>query len=334
MKNKKGLVYCLKDPFTNEVRYIGFTSNKMSRRFSQHKYTALKQLHRTSHSINWFRSCIRKGKLPTWEILEQDILLNNWAEREDYWMSQYSNLTNQREGGCGVIIDRKSTSIQRSANAKKIKIVQLTEDNELVKIWNSASDIQKSLGISRQVIARACKHKKYNGKYVYRAGGIRWAYYSDWLAGTLPPYMTKIATDTIKKLASQKKHSKQCFMYCVYTGKLLKVFSSCQEARKYCGFKHHSKVTSAITKKGIVDKLYYFSYIPTKEIPKPIVFKYKEHIYLSKVSLFKAIDIKMSKSLFYRNFELYRQKLNIKKITEFTEDIVQAIRKLIDKSYV
>ncbi len=51
---KNGKVYCLKDPITFEIKYIGFTRSTLSTRFSQHKHEALKK-NTLSHCYNWFR---------------------------------------------------------------------------------------------------------------------------------------------------------------------------------------------------------------------------------------------------------------------------------------
>ena len=109
MKNlnkRKGVVYCLIDPFDNQVRYVGFTVSKLRVRIAQHRYIAKKQLNRTAYSINWYRNCLDKGKEPLVKVLETDIPKDLWKEREDYWISNFDNLTNQREGGCGIVIDR------------------------------------------------------------------------------------------------------------------------------------------------------------------------------------------------------------------------------------
>lgn len=85
-------IYKLIDPRNNEVRYIGKTVS-IKRRYKQHLYDK-----RKSYKSSWVQS-LRTLKLkPILEILEI-CDESNWAEREIFWISQFSNLTNLKDGG-------------------------------------------------------------------------------------------------------------------------------------------------------------------------------------------------------------------------------------------
>ena len=64
------------------------------------------------------------------------------------------------------------TRNERVAKSKSIPILQLDMDNNLVKEWASAVDVENELGISRSHISRCCKHQ-YGRK---SAGGFKWKY--------------------------------------------------------------------------------------------------------------------------------------------------------------
>lgn len=49
--NSNTFIYVLKDPKTNDIRYVGKTTNDINIRLSQHIYSASKQLKR-NHRLN------------------------------------------------------------------------------------------------------------------------------------------------------------------------------------------------------------------------------------------------------------------------------------------
>ena len=58
----------------------------------------------------------------------------------------------------------------------RIKVVQLNKDtNELIKIWNSATEAEREGGFANNNINRCCR-----GKYKTHKG-YKWMYYEDWL---------------------------------------------------------------------------------------------------------------------------------------------------------
>ena len=182
---KLGKIYCLKDPFTLKIRYIGFTTTSLNNRFSAHKHDALVRLSQ-SYKDKWFRKCNEKGKIPLIELLEDSIKHEDWEDKENFYISKYKNLTNQRKGGCGIVIDRNTTSIQRSVENKKKKIVQLTLDGELIKSFKCIRDAERELNIPRSSrIGLVCNKKAQS------ALGYRWAFLEDYKNGDIPEFKSK-----------------------------------------------------------------------------------------------------------------------------------------------
>lgn len=53
------LIYVLKDPDTNEIRYVGKTIKPLDSRLANHIYHAKKPKHRNKR-LNWIRSLLKQ----------------------------------------------------------------------------------------------------------------------------------------------------------------------------------------------------------------------------------------------------------------------------------
>jgi group I intron endonuclease len=97
----KTYIYILKHPETFEVKYVGKTNN-INRRFAQHKSKKCLEKTGSKKLASWILKLLSNDLLPIMEIIEE--CEDNWAEREKYWISYYSNtnLCNLSEGGEGV----------------------------------------------------------------------------------------------------------------------------------------------------------------------------------------------------------------------------------------
>lgn len=164
-------IYGLLDPKTKEIRYIGVTTCKLSTRLAGHIYDSKHKY--GTHKRNWIKSLLKEGLKPEIKLLEESCE-NTWESREKYLISSLPNLTNTHKGGKGIILDRKEESVQRSARAKYIPIVQLSEEGEFIKEWESNITASKKLNISNSSINNAL-----NGRSA-RAGGFRWVYKSNY----------------------------------------------------------------------------------------------------------------------------------------------------------
>jgi len=98
-------IYVLKDPTTNEVRYVG-KANHPKKRYSKH----IRDVERhdpTSHKHFWIRKLLRNNQKPLLEVIET-IDMSEWKERECYWIGKYRSegirLTNSTDGGDGANI--------------------------------------------------------------------------------------------------------------------------------------------------------------------------------------------------------------------------------------
>lgn len=90
-------IYLLRDPRTNDVRYVGKTLDP-SLRLSRHIQAARRGVR--THVACWILSLERAGLKPVLEIIET--CGDEWAERERYWIGHYGDsLTNHSLGGDG-----------------------------------------------------------------------------------------------------------------------------------------------------------------------------------------------------------------------------------------
>ena len=92
-------IYVLIDPRTEEIRYVGKTSAKLSRRLSQHTRARAHNRHDA-----WV-TCLRERDLRPHIELVQEVPDDFWQEAERYWIAYYRsigcNLVNGTDGGEG-----------------------------------------------------------------------------------------------------------------------------------------------------------------------------------------------------------------------------------------
>lgn len=95
-------IYKMLDPVTKRVRYVGKTEQTLEKRLYQH---IAKAKTNNSHCANWIKSLIANNESPIIELIEK-VSLENWREKEIYWISFYrdrdNELTNFMDGGDGL----------------------------------------------------------------------------------------------------------------------------------------------------------------------------------------------------------------------------------------
>ena len=140
---KEYKIYKLIDPYTEEIRYIGVTTRKLSERLSQHccdgKYKT------GNHKVHWIKSILNKNERPIIELIE---VCNeeNWEDREIYWIGYYDNLTNTKKGGKGIVHKTKEVW-KRIADKKSKCIIQLDKNLNFIKEYKSIKVAGEELNI-------------------------------------------------------------------------------------------------------------------------------------------------------------------------------------------
>ena len=121
-------IYALKDPDTNETRYIGKTDN-LRRRYESHIADVTGD---DTHRKRWIKKLKAQGKKPRLEIIEI-VTEETWQERERCWIEHYkeqgAKLTNSTEGGLGGTHSQTQEARDKISQARMgIKFTQSHKD--------------------------------------------------------------------------------------------------------------------------------------------------------------------------------------------------------------
>lgn len=247
---KKIYIYKLTDPFTDEIRYVGKTTN-LVRRLNSHINRCKSN---KFHSAVWIKSIINKGKKPIIEIIEE-CNEENWEDREIYWISYYRkifDLTNILDGGghsatygrlgkpwteeqrinnrksrLGKSVnhtkegnEKRAEGIRRYCNKNKKEVFQYDLDGNFIRKWDSAVDAGKELNISYSDINRACKKENLT------AFGFQWRY--------------RDSDVKIGKYVKPESTSNKAVIQLTKEGEKLKEFKSIMEASRQTGILNSS----------------------------------------------------------------------------------------------
>ena len=295
-----GKIYCLKDPKSNEVKYVGFTRSTIKTRFSQHKHEALKR-NKLSHVYNWFRKCSKEGYLPVIELLEDGISKDKWEEKENFWIKKFTNLTNIKSGGAGVHINTNSSGRQMSINAKKKSVVQCDENGNIIKIWDSSVEAEKHYNSDNKHTGNIFSSIK-NGS---KAFGYYWFKSKNFKNGFIP----------------ERKLEKNVYLYCLYTNELIRKYNSLSDLSKEMKCTS-SSIVQAIKKNLVFMNFYYVKYANKNDNIYPEkrdVFMCNDKYYNNFNELFRDNDFKFGLG--------YYKKIKDKFIVkELTSEIIKKLR--------
>lgn len=229
-------IYLLKDPRTNEVRYVGCSKN-IQQRFKNHLNKARDLF---TDKRKWLEE-LRTLKLkPLLEIIES-VEDSNYLEREKYWIKYY------REKGCNLTntgdinFNGNQTSFQKNEN--NISIVAIQLDGTFFNSYSSIILASQNTKINKSNIQSVLSKK------TKTAGNLIWVYEKDYFNLTENDINKLIenALDNSKKgnesTQFKKGHvswnkgtniklkpDKNVFQYCPFTGIFLKEWNTAKEA--------------------------------------------------------------------------------------------------------
>ena len=99
----KWVIYVLKHPRTDEVRYVGWTKQGVDKRLREHIREAVRG--QRTHRHRWLLSLVSIGLEPAFEVIEHGTG-DGWSEAERRWIAFYrsygARLVNGTDGGEGV----------------------------------------------------------------------------------------------------------------------------------------------------------------------------------------------------------------------------------------
>mgnify|MGYP000976296680 CR=1 FL=1 len=179
--SKKQFIYSLVDPVTNEVRYIGKTSD-LKNRYSRHLQKCyLEKYDKNTYKSNWIKSLLKVGEKPIMNII-QECDSSNVNELEIYWINKFKNdgyrLTNLSEGGeFGVDWNgRKHTQeTKNKIHNSKIKymmpVIHYDIKGNILAEYESLIEASRTSGHHIYLISNCCKNKgsyTVGGKHFWR----------------------------------------------------------------------------------------------------------------------------------------------------------------------
>jgi len=221
-------IYILKDPESNEIRYIGKSNNPI-KRLARHIYRAKNRIENHKNAC-WIRKLLKNGKTPEVEIIEV-IEESKWQEREKYYIKYYKtkyNINNISEGGEGGTTlgflgkrhSEKSKKLMSSArrgipinqndlngnrrrgirkyfDSVKVKIYQYDLEGRFILEWESSMDAANKLNLVNSNIIKCCNSER------FKCGNFRWSYIK---SQKLSHYNSKRETITEKHHKIREKH--------------------------------------------------------------------------------------------------------------------------------
>lgn len=157
-------IYSLKNPITNEIRYIGKTGD-LRRRLQNHISHSKT---RNSRISNWLKSLIKENLLPIIEIIEE-CNKDNWEEREIYWIKYYKdsgyNLVNFRKGGNEPPVIKKQ--YQKFTKVKNKYVSKRSKNNTLYYLGTFNTEIEAINAYDNFQIRDSTNYNK-NGVLMYQ----------------------------------------------------------------------------------------------------------------------------------------------------------------------
>lgn len=162
-------IYVLKNPDTDEVRYVGKTSKDLTRRLNQHIYDS--ESENRNKRKNWITKILSQGKIPLIEEIDHC----NWEdsqEKEIYWIKYYRdlgvNLVNSTDGGegnLGYIKSEETINKLKNSLRKNLEcIYQYDLEGKFIKKWENAPIAAETLNIKTAGITRCLRKDRFKYK--------------------------------------------------------------------------------------------------------------------------------------------------------------------------
>lgn len=162
-------IYVLKDPYTDEVRYVGKTVKKLNYRLKQHIYDSKSESR--NKRKNWISKILNGGKIPLIEEIDYCIWEDS-QEKEMYWIDYYKKLgidlinsTDGGEGNLGFVKNEETINKLKTSLRKNLKIVyQYDLKGNLIKKWKNAPEAAENLNIKTAGITRCLRKERFKYK--------------------------------------------------------------------------------------------------------------------------------------------------------------------------
>lgn len=158
---RKSAIYGLVDPRDGQLRYVGKTTRKLSRRLIEHLGKSTKKTHKS----NWLAALAKLGLKPTLvEIQVVDIEVENQAET--HWIAYFKSLgfrlTNGTVGGDGLVGFRKLDQQTRDLAVDLYRVgygiaeigIMYEVSGETIRSYLAEVGVERRVGSPRKTIDR------------------------------------------------------------------------------------------------------------------------------------------------------------------------------------
>lgn len=170
-KEIKYYVYYLKDPISNDIRYVGISKNPKRRYYSHLSPYFSKE---NSHKTNWINKLKSNNLKPTLEIAYEFLSLKECKLKEIELISTIENLTNIKSGGDlneGIVWTPQArlAAAQRGLNRLGRKVLVTYPCGKEENITN-ISEFCRTHNLTRSLVfhvlkGKKGKHKNFKFKY-------------------------------------------------------------------------------------------------------------------------------------------------------------------------
>jgi len=182
-------VYVLKDPVTDEVRYVGCTHQKLQQRLSTHVSLA-RAGKRDNSCYAWVRALDKRGLRPLIAEVSTHFMQHQAATAEVAAIAHYrttTDLLNKADGGPGAAGVRRSKRTRKLMGDAKRGVPKTKEHRRKLaaanggrpfkdnkgRVYQTLREAEEKLGINYQNIRRALIGNR------PRAGGLSFRYLAD-----------------------------------------------------------------------------------------------------------------------------------------------------------
>ncbi len=154
----KYIIYGLVDPITEELRYIGRSSNGWFRPRNHGIPSSLKHKNKKN---SWLKSLRDKGFKPQIILIEDVKIVDNLNESEEFWICYYKSigcrLTNLSAGGGGTVGYRHTSETKEKISKNNAKYNAKPVIDQFGNKYPSATAAAISLGVNKRSVDRVCR---------------------------------------------------------------------------------------------------------------------------------------------------------------------------------
>jgi group I intron endonuclease len=201
-------IYVLIDPSSNQIRYVGKTTD-IKRRLRRH---INERFIHDSHKDRWVRKLLENNLRPEIEIVDE-VSKTDWVFWEKFYISYFKfigcNLTNGTKGGD----EPPSTKGRKHTLESRLKMSNTKRGKPIPWLNNGEKRTKKHI----ENLSKSCK-------------------------GRISPNKGKKYSDEFKKKLSDSSTVKRKVKQINLDGEVIKIWDSIKDAQKYLQIKHISEV--------------------------------------------------------------------------------------------